>query len=120
MVRNRPLKNPVINIHRIQKHLKDCLKESDNDRIEAEKLREYFKGLVQDNREDDVAKKCIIDAEKLVQSSRKQLLDIMELLFRVEKEKGAPLVSQSGETGIEELTYEEFMSKTADDEKDEE
>lgn len=129
MVRHRPLKNPVLDIHRLQKHLKDCLAQSDEDRKMALDAYNYFKGLVDRGvmgegeepqiMSDDASKRCMIDSLKLIQSSRDQLLKIMGLLLKVEEKKFAKAANTPETTSADALTFEQFMAKTADDDEEE-
>ena len=99
MPREYTLKNLAISKNRLIKILKESIEDASQDREQALKAYEYFKKLVEDapgtgekdTPGDTAAKAAMIDCLKLAQTSKQNLIKIVDLILKIEasgKNKG--------------------------------
>jgi len=82
MVTNYILKQPPIDSNRIQKIAKRIIEESGEDRELAMQAYTYFKDMVEENPQDTAAKSQMVDCLKLMQSSKTNILKILDILVK--------------------------------------
>ena len=92
MPTNYVLKKPAMDPNRIQKISKKLLDECSEDRNLALEAYRYFKDMVDENPRDTSAKSQMVDCLKLAQSSKNNIIKLVDLLIKLETTK-----SQAGE-----------------------
>mgnify|MGYP003138425624 FL=1 len=84
------LKKSVLDYNRLQKICKQVLEDATQDRELALELHRYFRGLVEENPQDAVAKNLMVDCLKLAQSSKTNTHKTLNLLVKLESVFKAP------------------------------
>ena len=87
MPRDYVLKRPVMDSNRVQKYAKKILDESSEDRTMALEAYRYFKEMVDENPQDSVAKSQMVDCLKLAQTSKTNILKVMDIVVKVDSMK---------------------------------
>lgn len=78
------LKKPVIDLNRLVKICKTCIEDGNSDRKLAIETLAFFRTLVDENPNDDTAKKCMTDCMKLAQTAKVNLTKVIDLIIRIE------------------------------------
>ena len=89
------LTRPAMDSNRIQKVSKKVLDECKEDRELALQAYRYFKNMVDENPQDASAKSNMVDCLKLAQSSKNQVVKIVDLLIKLEAVKDGSKNSES-------------------------
>tara|TARA_R110000824_G_scaffold339503_1_gene526021 strand:+ start:190 stop:525 length:336 start_codon:yes stop_codon:yes gene_type:complete len=87
------LKNGVLDANRLQKHAKKIIEDANEDRSLALEAYRYFKNMVDENPQDSVAKAQMVDCLKLAQTSKTNIVKVIDLVVKIdtlkEKEKAS-------------------------------
>jgi len=97
------LKNPVMDLNRIQKLSTKILQECSEDRKLALGVHAYFKEMVDENPQDSAAKNLMVECLKLAQSSKTNAIKVITLLSKLELDGGGNEKTKGGFSSFKEL-----------------
>lgn len=89
MPTNYEPKNAPLGPNRVQKIAKDLIREASDDRKLALEAYAYFKAIVDENPNDGTAKALMVDALKVAQSSKNNVVKVLTLVVKMEESKGS-------------------------------
>jgi len=98
-------KNPHLGPSRIQKICKDLIKEAAEDRELALEAHRYFKRQAEDN-DDGASKQLMVDSLKVAQSSKNNVVKILNLVIKMEESSSDNLTKAS--KGAENSVFSEL------------
>ena len=78
------LKNSPLDSNRIQKVCKKVIDESNEDRKFALETHRFFRAMLDENPQDASAKNLMVDCLKLAQTSKGNILKVVDLLIKME------------------------------------
>lgn len=78
-------KVPVLNKNRVQKIAKKLIEEAGEDRRLALEAHRFFRQMVDENPNDGTAKSLMVDALKVAQSSKNNVVKILNLVVKMEE-----------------------------------
>lgn len=81
------LKKGVLDANRLQKHAKRIIDDANEDRGLALEAYKYFKDMVDENPQDSVAKAQMVDCLKLAQTSKANIVKVMDLIVKIDTMK---------------------------------
>jgi hypothetical protein len=81
-------KNAILGPTRIQRIAKKLIDEAGEDRKLALDAHRFFRGMVDDNPQDSTAKSLMVDALKVAQASKNNVVKILNLVVKMEESKG--------------------------------
>ena len=81
------LKRGILDANRLQKHAKKVIDDANEDRSLALEAYKYFKEMVDENPQDSVAKSQMVDCLKLAQTSKTNILKVMDIVVKVDNMK---------------------------------
>ena len=84
MAKNYIPKTDPLSINRIKKIAKDLITESAEDRKLALEAHRFFRQMVDENGTDSTAKSLMVDALKVAQASKNNVIKIMGLVIKME------------------------------------
>jgi len=116
VVTNYILKKPPIDPNRIQKIAKRIIEESGEDRELAQQAYTYFKEMVDENPQDTAAKSQMVDCLKLMQSSKTNILKILDNLIK-QQAKQAPKTAVRNNTDSDNFSIYKQISELSDNDK---
>ena len=92
------LKKSVLDPNRLQKQGKKVIEDANEDRGLALEAYRYFKNMVDENPQDSVSKAQMVDCLKLAQTSKNNIVKVMDLMVKIdtmkERERGSkPAIS---------------------------
>ena len=77
-------KNPHLSPNRVQKISKDLITDCKKDRELAFESYKYFKAQAEENPQDNTAKGLMVDCLKVMQSSKNNVVKILNLIVKME------------------------------------
>jgi len=93
MAREYQLKRAVLDANRLQKHAKKVIEDANEDRTMALEAYRYFNAMVDETPQDSVSKAQMVDCLKLAQTSKGNIVKVIDLLVKIdtakENQKGA-------------------------------
>ena len=108
MPKEYQLKRGVLDANRLQKHAKKIIDDAAEDRTLALEAYRYFKEMVDENPQDSVAKSQMVDCLKLAQTSKTNIVKVMDLIVKIdtikEKEQGSKTSLASAFSHLENLS----------------
>jgi cellobiose-specific phosphotransferase system component IIA len=89
-------KVPVLNKNRVQKIAKKLIEEAGEDRRLALEAHRFFRQMVDENPNDGTAKSLMVDALKVAQSSKNNVVKILNLVVKMEEATSEDKTKASG------------------------
>jgi len=84
MPREYQLKRPTMDLNRLKKVAKSVLDDSKKDREHALEYLRVFRAMLTENPNDDASKKAITDCLKLAQTSKGNVVKVLDLMIKLE------------------------------------
>jgi len=91
-------KVPVLNKNRVQKIAKKLIEEAGEDRRLALEAHRFFRQMVDENPNDGTAKSLMVDALKVAQSSKNNVVKILNLVVKMEEATTEDKTKSSGKS----------------------
>lgn len=116
MPTNYVLKQPPLDPNRIQKIAKNIISEAGEDRELAQETYNFFKEMVDENPQDTTAKAQMVDCLKLMQSSKANIIKILDILVK-QQAKQAPKTAVRNNTDSDKFSIYKQISELSDNDK---
>jgi len=107
MGKRRKLKLDPLAVHQLKRLAKDIIDEARIDRKLAKETYDYFKNRADNDPEDDVAKKCMVDCLKLMQSSPEKVLKLVQAKLKEMGSSTENIIDQDDDG----ISVEEFLEE---------
>ena len=109
MPKEYQLKRGVLDANRLQKHAKKIIEDAAEDRTLALEAYRYFKNMVDENPQDSVSKSQMVDCLKLAQTSKANIVKVMDLIVKIDSIKGKDQGSKTSMASV--FNHLETLSK---------
>ena len=93
-------KNSILGPTRVQRIAKKLIDEATEDRNLALDAHRFFRAMVDENPQDAAAKSLMVDALKVAQASKNNVVKILNLVVKMEESKNAPKNSKGPENSV--------------------
>ena len=100
MVTNYIPKTAILGPTRIQRIAKKLIDEAGEDRKLALEAHRFFRAMVDENPQDAAAKSLMVDALKVAQASKNNVVKILNLVIKMEETSGASKTSKGSENSM--------------------
>lgn len=93
-------KNSILGPTRVQRIAKKLIDEAAEDRSLALDAHRFFRAMVDENPQDAAAKSLMVDALKVAQASKNNVVKILNLVVKMEETKNSPKNSKGSENSV--------------------
>ncbi len=93
-------KNPVLGPTRVQRIAKKLIDEAGEDRKLALDAHRFFRAMVDENPQDAAAKNLMVDALKVAQASKNNVVKVLNLVIKMEETLEGAKASKSSENSM--------------------
>ena len=93
-------KNSILGPTRVQRIAIKLIHEAAEDRNLALDAHRFFRAMVDENPQDEAAKSLMVDALKVAQASKNNVVKILNLVIKMEETSGASKTSKGSENSM--------------------
>ena len=93
-------KNSILGPTRVQRIAKKLIDEAGEDRKLALEAHRFFRAMVDENPQDAAAKSLMVDALKVAQASKNNVVKILNLVIKMEETWDGPKTSKGVENSV--------------------